>query len=72
MVGQEEFLDVGNAINQNCAHQDVEISVRALSFPPNILSYPCNRPGCLSGLVVRVHGYKSRGPGSISGATRFS
>jgi hypothetical protein len=25
----------------------------------------------LCGLVVRVPGYKSRGPGSISGATRF-
>jgi hypothetical protein len=24
------------------------------------------------GLVVRVSGYKSRGPGSIHGATRFS
>jgi hypothetical protein len=26
----------------------------------------------LCGLVVRVPGYKSRGPGSIAGATRFS
>jgi hypothetical protein len=26
----------------------------------------------LCGLVVRVPGYRSRGPGSISGATRFS
>jgi hypothetical protein len=28
--------------------------------------------GCLCGLVVRVLGYRSRGPGSIPGATRFS
>jgi hypothetical protein len=27
---------------------------------------------CLCGLVVRVSGYRSRGPGSILGATRFS
>jgi hypothetical protein len=27
---------------------------------------------CLCGLVVRVPGYTSRGPSSISGATRFS
>jgi hypothetical protein len=27
---------------------------------------------CLCGLVVRVRGYRSRGPGSIPGATRFS
>jgi hypothetical protein len=27
---------------------------------------------CLCGLVVRVPGYRSRGPGSISGATRLS
>jgi hypothetical protein len=26
----------------------------------------------LRGLVVRVSGYRSRGPGSIPGATRFS
>jgi hypothetical protein len=26
----------------------------------------------LCGLVVRVLGYRSRGPGSIAGATRFS
>jgi hypothetical protein len=26
----------------------------------------------LCGLVVRVPGYRSRGPGTISGATRFS
>jgi hypothetical protein len=26
----------------------------------------------LCGLVVRVPGYRSRGPGSISGATRFT
>jgi hypothetical protein len=26
----------------------------------------------LCGLVVRVPGYRSKGPGSISGATRFS
>jgi hypothetical protein len=26
---------------------------------------------CLCGLVVRVPGYRSRGPGSIPGATRF-
>jgi hypothetical protein len=26
----------------------------------------------LCGLVVRVPGYRSRGPGSIPGATRFS
>jgi hypothetical protein len=26
----------------------------------------------LCGLVVRIHGYRSRGPGSIPGATRFS
>jgi hypothetical protein len=26
----------------------------------------------LCGLVVRVHGYRSRGPGSVPGATRFS
>jgi hypothetical protein len=28
--------------------------------------------GRLCGLVVRVPGYRSKGPGSISGATRFS
>jgi hypothetical protein len=28
--------------------------------------------GPLCGLVVRVPGYRSRGPGSISGTTRFS
>jgi hypothetical protein len=27
---------------------------------------------CLCGLVARVPGYRSRGPGSILGATRFS
>jgi hypothetical protein len=27
---------------------------------------------CVCGLVVRVLGYRSRDPGSISGATRFS
>jgi hypothetical protein len=27
---------------------------------------------CLCGLVARVPGYSSRGPGSIPGATRFS
>jgi hypothetical protein len=27
---------------------------------------------CLHGLVIRVPGYRSRGPGSIPGATRFS
>jgi hypothetical protein len=26
----------------------------------------------LCGLVVSVHGYRSRGPGSFPGATRFS
>jgi hypothetical protein len=26
----------------------------------------------LCGLMVRVHGYRSRGPGSIPGATKFS
>jgi hypothetical protein len=26
----------------------------------------------LCGLVVKVHGYRSRGPGSIPGATKFS
>jgi hypothetical protein len=28
--------------------------------------------GCLCGQVVRVPGYRSRGPGSIPGSTRFS
>jgi hypothetical protein len=27
---------------------------------------------CLCGLVIRVPGYRSRDPGSIPGATRFS
>jgi hypothetical protein len=27
---------------------------------------------CLCGLVIRVPGYRSRGPGSIPGATRYS
>jgi hypothetical protein len=27
---------------------------------------------CLCGLVVRVPGYRSRGPDSIPGATKFS
>jgi hypothetical protein len=31
-----------------------------------------NRSDRLCGLVVRVPGYRSRGPGSIPGATRFS
>jgi hypothetical protein len=29
-------------------------------------------PDCLCGLVVRVTGYRSEGPVSIPGATRFS
>jgi hypothetical protein len=29
-------------------------------------------PVVVAGLVVRVPGYRSRGPGSILGATRFS
>jgi hypothetical protein len=35
---------------------------------------PCvtKRKDRLCGLVVRVPGYRSRGPGSIPGATRFS
>jgi hypothetical protein len=36
--------------------------------PPNLVS-TIDR---LCGLVVRVPGYRSRGPGSILGATRFS
>jgi hypothetical protein len=32
----------------------------------------CFRPDRLCGLVFRVPGYRSRGPGSIPGATRFS
>jgi hypothetical protein len=32
----------------------------------------CNTIDRLRGLVVRVPGYRSRGPGSILGATRFS
>jgi hypothetical protein len=32
----------------------------------------CNIINRLCGLVVRVPGYKSRGPGPIPGATRFS
>jgi hypothetical protein len=32
----------------------------------------CSLKDRLSGLVVRVSGYRSRGPGSISCATRFS
>jgi hypothetical protein len=31
-----------------------------------------NRWDCLCGLVVGVPGYRSRGPGLIPGATRFS
>jgi hypothetical protein len=31
----------------------------------------CINADCLCGLVVRVPGYRSRGPGSIPGATRF-
>jgi hypothetical protein len=37
-----------------------------------ILSTVCNTKDHLCGLVVRVLGYRSRGPGSIPGATRLS
>jgi hypothetical protein len=36
----------------------------------NILVY--DHKNCLCGSVVTVLGYRSRGPGSIPGATRFS
>jgi hypothetical protein len=32
----------------------------------------CNDEDLLCGIVVRVPGYRSRGPGSIPGSTRFS
>jgi small VCP/p97-interacting protein len=32
----------------------------------------CSMGDCLCGLVIRVPGFRSRGPGSIPGATRFS
>jgi hypothetical protein len=35
-------------------------------------SYYLERNGLLCGLVVRVPGYRSRGPGSIPGTTKFS
>jgi hypothetical protein len=31
----------------------------------------CGIPDCPHGLVVRIPGYRSRGPGLIPGATRF-
>jgi hypothetical protein len=38
-----------------------------------ICSYPVHiTPSHLSSLVIRVPGYRSRGPGSIPGTTRFS
>jgi hypothetical protein len=38
----------------------------------NVLLLLLSILGRLCGLVVRVPGYRSRGPGSIAGATRFS
>jgi hypothetical protein len=37
-----------------------------------ILIYHRHKPDRLCGLAVGVPGYRSRGPGSIPGATRFS
>jgi hypothetical protein len=39
-----------------------------------LIFFKCNPKirDCLCGLVVRVPGYRSRGPGSISCGTRFS
>jgi hypothetical protein len=36
------------------------------------LTIVCHPPDRLCGLVIRVPDYRSRGPGSIPGATRFS
>jgi hypothetical protein len=46
--------------------------VAAALYSPEIFSDVYVRADRLCGLVVRVLGYRSGGPGSISGTTRFS
>jgi hypothetical protein len=43
-----------------------------LTVGRNVTLTSTTPPMCLCGLVVRVPGYRSRGPGSIPGAIRFS
>jgi hypothetical protein len=45
---------------------------RSANFLKKILPLASRLSDRLCGLVVRVTGYRSRGPGSILGATRFS
>jgi hypothetical protein len=45
---------------------------RVVAFREGGLVWETNLHGRLCGLVVRVPGYRSRGPGSILGASRFS
>jgi hypothetical protein len=51
------LMDVG-VNSESCQYRYVRVSLKLKSF--------------LCGLVVRVPGYRSRGPGAILGATRFS
>jgi hypothetical protein len=45
---------------------------RFSSYPEPVQSSIYSQYYRLGGLVVKVPGYRSRGPGSIAGATRFS
>jgi hypothetical protein len=45
--------------------------VRGIDICVFTLSIVLHTGGCLCGLVIRVPGFRSRGPGSIPGATRF-
>jgi hypothetical protein len=40
-------------------------------YASKIFTIISDKKDCLCGLVVRVAGYRSKGPGSIPGATRF-
>jgi hypothetical protein len=43
-----------------------------MNFSRSLLTNLCNEHNLLCGLVVRVPGYRSTGPGSIPGAARFA
>jgi hypothetical protein len=54
-----------SSLNSSNVHYELQL----LEHTPRVVSL---FEDCLCDLVVRVPGYRSRGPGSISGATRFS
>jgi hypothetical protein len=72
MVGRSERAIPLGRPGRNWKKNYIEIHLEDSGRELNAFELRLSLPDGLCGLVVSVPGYRSRGPGSIPGATRFS